>query len=211
VYVAIGEGEGPYSLQRSTNGGASWTVLQSFPHGDLCSWTCFILKGHPLNANRAFQNIACVAGRNVPGGLALQQTLDEGVSWTDIFHPVGLYPSRLVGGLGANVRRWYVGAYLAAPPAGGTYYRSDDDGSTWSSMLALSAGQSVGGLAYHPSAPDRVYAGLTTGVVMASEDAGATWNTFGSAGLGSLEDLALSQDQGTLFAATNSGVWRVYV
>lgn len=211
VYVAIGEGSGSYSLQRSSNAGSAWTVLQNVPHGDLCTWTCFILKGHPLNAQRAFQNINCVAGRNVPGGLALQQTLDQGLTWTDIFHPVGLYPSRLVGGWGTNPRRWYCGVYLAASPGGGSYYRSDDDGAAWSPVLTLAAGTSVGGLAYHAFAPDRVYAGLTNGTVQSSTDAGATWSTVGSASLGGVEDLALSQDQGILFAATPSGVWRFYV
>jgi photosystem II stability/assembly factor-like uncharacterized protein len=211
VYVAIGEGAGSYSLQRSTNGGTTWTVLQSFPHGDLCTWSCFILQGHPLDAQRAFQNIACVAGRNVPGGLALQRTTDQGITWTDVFHPVGLYPVRLVGGWGANTQRWYVGAYLAASPGGGTYYRSDDDAATWSPVLTLAAGESVGGLAYHPSAPDRVYVGVTTGTVRTSTDAGSTWTNVGTAALGALQDLALSQDQGVLFAASNTGVWRYFV
>jgi photosystem II stability/assembly factor-like uncharacterized protein len=211
VYAAIGFGDGPFSLQRSTDGGATWTVIDSVAHGDLCFWNCFILQGHPLNALRAFRNINCVAGRNVPGGLAVQQTLDEGASWTDMFHPLGLYPNRLVGGAGTDVRRWYLAAFLSASPGGGTYYRSDDDGGSFSAVLTLAAGQSVGGLAYHPFAPDRVYAGLTTGTVMASDDAGASWSTFGSASLGNVADLALSHDQGILFAATSSGIWRMYV
>jgi photosystem II stability/assembly factor-like uncharacterized protein len=211
VYAAIGQGSGPFSLQRSTDGGTTWTVLENVPHGDLCTWSCFILEAHRLNAQRAFRNINCVAGRNVPGGLAVQQTLDEGVSWTDLFHPVGLYPSRLVGGLGTNTQRWYLGAYLSASPGGGTYYRSNDDGASWSAVLTLAAGQSVGGLTYHPSAPDHVYAGVTTASVVASSDAGASWSPLGSAAIGSVADLALSHDEGTLFAATSSGVWRLFV
>jgi hypothetical protein len=211
VYAAVGLGDGAYSFQRSTNSGATWTVLESFSHGDLCMWTCFLLKGHPLNAQRAFRNIECVAGRNVPGGLAVQQTLDQGVSWTDVFHPVGLYPSRLVGGWGANPQRFYMAAYLSASPGGGTYYRSSDDAATWLPMLPLGAGVSVGGLAYHPAAPDRVYAGLTTGVVRGSQDAGHNWTDLGRSGLGGIEDLTLTTDQGSLFAASNLGVWRLFL
>jgi hypothetical protein len=211
VYAAVGLGEGSFTFQRSTNAGASWSVLESVPHGDLCTWSCFILKGHPLNAQRAFRNIQCVAGRNVPGGLAVQQTLNQGVNWTDVFHPVGLYPSRVVGGWGANPQRFYLAAFLSAPPSGGAYYRSDDDAATWSTVLTLTAGESVGGLAYHRSAPDRVYAAITTGVVRSSADAGASWSQLGSSGLGGIQDLALSNDQGTLFVASSSGVWRLFV
>jgi photosystem II stability/assembly factor-like uncharacterized protein len=210
IYAAIGQGSGQYTFQRSTNAGATWTVLENVPHGDLCTWTCFLLKAHPLNVQRAFRNIACVAGRNVPGGLPLQQTADQGATWSDIFHPL-LYPSRLVGGWGANRRRFYLGAYLAASPGGGTYYRSDDDAATWSAILTLGAGESVGGLAYHPAAPDLVYAGLTSGVVKSSPDGGLSWADLGHAGLGGIEDLALSNDQGILFAASNLGVWRLFV
>jgi hypothetical protein len=211
VYAAIGLGEGPYSFQRSTNAGTTWSVLESFSHGDLCTWTCFLLKGHPLNAQRAFRNIECVAGRNVPGGLPVQQTLNQGVSWNDVFHPVGLYPSRLVGGWGANPQRFYTAAFLSAPPGGGAYYCSDDDAATWSTVLTLAAGESVGGLAYHPSAPNRVYAGITTGLVKSSGDGGGTWSQLGSSGLGGIEDLTLSNDQGTLFLTSSSGVWRLFV
>ena len=211
VYAAIGQGSGPFSFQRSTDGGTTWTVLENVPHGELCTWSCFILKAHPQNAQRAYRNVNCVAGRNVPGGLAVQQTLDEGVSWADLFHPVGLYPSRLAGGFGTNPQRWYLGAYLSATPGGGTYYRSDDDGATWSAVLTLSAGQSVGGLTSHASAPDRVYAGITTGSVLSSQDGGASWTPLGSAAIGSIADLALSHDEGVLFAATSSGVWRIFV
>jgi photosystem II stability/assembly factor-like uncharacterized protein len=78
-------------------------------------------------------------------------------------------------------------------------------------VLTLAAGESVGGLAYHPSAPDRVYAGLTSGVVRSSQNAGATWTDLGTSGLGGIEDLALTTDQGILLAASNLGVWRVFV
>jgi hypothetical protein len=52
---------------------------------------------------------------------------------------------------------------------------------------------------------------LTTGSVVASSDAGASWSPLGSAAIGSVADLPLSQDEGTLFAATSSGVWRMFV
>ena len=116
-----------------------------------------------------------------------------------------------MGGFGANPQRWYLGAYLSASPGGGTYYRSDDDGASWSPVLTLSAGQSVGGLTYHASAPDRVYAGITTGSVLSSHDGGASWTPLAARRSGSVADVALSHDEGILFAATSSGVWRIFV
>ena len=35
--------------------------------------------------------------------------------------------------------------------------------------------------------------------------------TLGSAAIGPVADLALSRDEGILFAATSSGVWRTFV
>ena len=123
--------------------------------------------------------------------------------------PTPLYPSRLVGGRGSQPLRFYLGAHFAAVPGGGKLFRTDDDGVTWTTLLNFASGPSVGGLAYDAAAPDRVYAGLTTGEVRASHDAGVTWAALGSSVLGGLEDLALSLDGSHLFAATPSGVWRM--
>src|SRR5262249_6246737 len=56
-----------------------------------------------------------------------------------------------------------------------------------------------------------VYAGVTTAGVLASSDAGATWTPLGVSAIGTVADVALSRDEGVLFAATSSGVWRMFV
>jgi hypothetical protein len=209
VYVALGGGS--YELRRSLNGGSTWTTLQGPLMGNLCTWTVNILKPHETDAHRAFRSSGCYAGRNVPTGDSLWQTTDQGATWTQVFHPMGLFPSRLAGGLGAGSQRYYLGAHVAASPGGGKLFRSDDDGATWAQILNFASGPSVQGLACHASLPQRVYAGLTTGVVQSSDNAGATWTDLGQSGLGGMEDLALSHNESMLFAATPSGVWRIPV
>lgn len=211
VYAASGQGSGAFTLRRSADGGATWTTVMGPLLGDLCIWAVLILAPHPTDPTRVLRTSNCYAGRNVPGGDGLHRSADRGATWTEIFHPVGLYPSRLVGGGGTAPARLYVGAHLAASPGGGKLFRSDDDGATWNAVLTIASGPSVGGLAYDPSAPDRVWAGLTSGVVQASADGGATWTQLGRDGLGAVADLALSRDGSYLFAATSTGVWRIHL
>jgi hypothetical protein len=207
--IFVGVGQFNFVLSRSTDGGATWTVIDQPIVGGPCTFAVLILQGHPSNANRVFRTSGCYAGRDVPFGDWLRQSLDQGSTFAQLFHPTPLFPSRLVGGTGAQPARWYLSAHFGGVPGGGKAFRSDDDGATWNTVLSLASGPSVEGLAYHPDAPDRVYAGLTDGSVQFSTDAGATWAQLGSPSLGGVEDLKLSQDATFLFAATSTGVWRI--
>jgi hypothetical protein len=207
VYAGIGTDL--FKLVRSTDAGATWTTLDEPIVGGPCTFAVLILKPHPTTANRVFRTSGCYAGRDVPFGDALRQSTDKGVTWVPLVHPTPLFPSRLVGGAGAQPGRYYLSAHFSAPPGGGKAFRSDDDGASWTPVLTFASGPAIEGLAYHPSTPEHVYAGLTTGVVQSSTDAGATWSQLGSSSLGGVEDLALSLDGAFLFAATASGVWRI--
>lgn len=209
VFVGVGTFSS-FRFLRSTDGGGTWTTLEGPLPSNLCTWTINILKPHPTATNRVWRSSGCYAGRNVPFGDWLRQSTDEGATWSDVFHVTPLFPSRLIGGAGAQPGRYYEAGYLSASPGGGKVFRSDDDGVTWTTVLTFATGPSVQGLAYHPDAPDHVYAGLTSGVIQESADAGATWSQLGSGGLGGVEDLALSLDGTYLYAATTSGVWRIH-
>ncbi len=209
VYAVTASGSGSFEVQRSTNGGASWTLVEGPENGAVCIWTVLILEPHPTNANRVFRTSGCYAGRDVPFGDSLEQSTDRGATWATLFHPTPLFPSRLVGGAGANPSRYYLGAHFGADPGGGKLFRSDDDAGTWTQVLNFASGPSVGGLAYDAASADVVFAGLTTGVVQASADAGATWSQLGSADLGGVQDLALTRDGQYLLGATALGVWRI--
>jgi hypothetical protein len=209
VYLALGQGSSSFEFLRSTNGGATWTVLEGPLPGNLCTWSVLILKPHPTDTLRVFRTSGCYAGRDVPIGDSLDQSTNQGMSWAALFHPHALFPSRLVGGAGALPGRFYLGAHFGAPPGGGRLFRSDDDGHTWTDVLVFPSGPAVRGLAYDPSDPDRAFAGLTTGVVKTTTDAGASWAALGRSGLGAIEDLALSLDGHQLYAASDQGVWRL--
>ncbi len=209
VYLATAQGSGSFRLRRSNNGGTTWTTIEGPLMGNLCTWTVLILAPHPTNSLRVFRTSGCYAGRDVPFGDGLDQSTNQGATWTELFHPTPRFPSRLVGGAGAVPARYYLGAHFGAPPGGGGLYRSDDDATSWSEVLAFLSGPSVGGLAYHPNTPDRVYAGLTDGSVQESANAGGSWDQLGRGNLGGMADLKLALDESHLYAATSQGVWRI--
>jgi hypothetical protein len=175
----------------------------------LCTWTVLILAPHPTDGQRVMRTSGCYAGRNVPFGDSLNQSINRGATWSPLFHPTPLFPSRLAGGHGSQPGRFYLSAHFGAPPGGAKVFRSDDDGVTWNQVLNFATGPWVEGLAYDPSAPNQVYAGLSTGSAQASHDGGTTWADLGSGGLGFVADLAVSLDGTYLLAATSLGVWRI--
>jgi hypothetical protein len=209
VYAATGVANNSYEFRRSQNGGATWTTLEGPLGTNLCTWTVLILAPHPTDSQRVMRTAGCYAGRDVPYGADLAESRNRGATWSPLFHPTPLFPTRITGGHGAQPPRFYMSAHFSAPPGGGKVFRSDDDGVTWTQVLNFASGPSVEGLAYDPITPDQVYAGLTTGSVQASHDRGTTWADLGSAGLGAVADLALSLDGTHLLAATALGVWRI--
>jgi photosystem II stability/assembly factor-like uncharacterized protein len=197
-----------------------------------------ILRPHPTDVQRVFRVADCIAGRNV--GETLMQSTNQGQSWTPRFNPQPLsapflgYPQLLVGGQGLEPQRFYLGLNRDRRVGGSAVVRSDDDGATWSEVLAYHGGGTpgfaapgedpnapnvrLGGLAYEPAQPDHVYIGRQVlpgffeppsgGAVAASLDGGESWADLGRQDIGAVSDLALSPDGIWLLAATDQGVWR---
>jgi photosystem II stability/assembly factor-like uncharacterized protein len=206
-----------FRFLRSRDGGAAWEQLEE-SHNSLCGWGVRLLRPHPTDPQRVFRTADCYAGRNLSD--ALRQSLDAGATWADLFEPQLAFPSHLVGGAGAAPGRFYLAANRDSRAGGSSLFRSDDDARTWSEVLAFRGGGTqdqpslpnvgIGGLAYDPAAPNRVYVGLAGGGrgVRASSDGGRVWADLGGGHLGAVNALALSADGGDLYAATESGLWR---
>jgi photosystem II stability/assembly factor-like uncharacterized protein len=220
---------------RSRDGGATWDQLEEH-HNSLCGWGVPILVPHPTEPSRVFRAASCLAGRDF--GDALWHSGDQGATWARVFGATRLdaadpqlaYPARLVGGRGATPARYYLAANRDARFGGSSLFRGDDDGRTWTEVLAFRGGgtmdrpeaQSIrlGGLAYEPARSDRVYVGFNayageatgrtladSGVMMSAS--GGTWTDLGRRSLGEINDLALDVDGRSLYLATDRGVWRL--
>ena len=221
VYVGLtgGPTNSPdFRFLRSRDGGATWEPLEEF-RNSLCGWGVRILEPHPTDPQRVFRTANCYAGRNLSD--AVRQSLDTGTTWADLFEPELAFPTRLVGGAGAAPGRFYLAANRDARAGGSSVFRSDDDGRTWTEALAFRGGGTqeqpdrpnvqIGGLADDPAAPNRVYVGLAGGGrgVRASSDGGRTWADLDGEHLGAINALALGPTGSDLYAATDSGLWRL--
>jgi hypothetical protein len=231
VYLALTGNESisaHFRFLRSLDGGASWEPLEEF-NNSLCGWGVRVLLAHPTDARRVFRTANCYAGRNLSD--ALRQSLDQATTWASLFEPRLAFPAALVGGQGAAPTRFYLAANHDSRSGGASLYRTDDDGATWTAILAFQGGGTIGqpeapnvqigGLAYDPAAPDRIYVGLneyasnagnstrTGSRVTASADGGQTWMDLGRQDLGTISELALGIDALNLYAATDQGIWRL--
>ena len=222
---------------RSLDGGQTWQLLQT-EQLSLCDWSVLLLQPHPMDARRVFRATACLAGRTF--GAPLEASSDTGATWAAIYNadlsgrPLGGYPLVLAASRAAP-GRYYLAANRDARLGGSGVFRSDDDGATWTGVLASRGGGTpgyqqpdddpdapnvrLGGLVVNPGDVERVYVGQLSytqyppqdpvaGGVLASLDAGTSWNPLGQ-DLGGVNDLILGDDGQTLYAATNQGVWRI--
>jgi len=210
VYMAIRRPEG-VDVLRSRNRGADWDPVDRLrlSGGGPCGWTLTLFAAHPADTQRAFRTAACAAGRDL--SLSLSHTTDQGATWSRVFSPSRGYPELLVGGAGAAPTRYYLVAMRRGPTeVGGHLFRSDDDGANWRETRFFD-GALVNGLSYDPTAPDRVYVGLGRGgnSVLGSTDRGTTWTDLGLPDGSSVNDVALGIDGRNLYAATDTGLWRL--
>lgn len=223
LYLGLAGGlPGPqvFRFVRSRDGGTTWDQLDR-REASLCGLGLPLLQPHPADPRRLFRVQNCYAGRTTFD--ALSQSQDQGASFTLAFWENFLFVKRLVGGRGSAPERWYLAADRDERLGGSTVWRSDDDGRTWTETLAFERawtpvpGQKVapdvdiGGLAYDPARPDRVFialAGEGEGV-QTSLDGGASWQPLGRQDLGRANALALGIDGQNLYTATERGLWRL--
>jgi BNR/Asp-box repeat len=240
LYIGVKQAAGISAdgrLLRSVDGGLTWGVLEVF-HFSLCDWRVSLLQAHPTEANLVARAVFCAAGRTF--GAPLEQSTDGGATWAAIFNPDPLavpslgYPTRLAGGQGAGPARFVLAADRDPRLGGSSVFRSDDDGASWTEVLAYRGGGLpgfpdggdpalpnvwIGGLVADPADADRLYVGRqvypiyppiqpTSGGVSASLDGGGAWADLGRQDIGAVYDLTLAPAGDVLYAATPQGLWR---
>jgi photosystem II stability/assembly factor-like uncharacterized protein len=211
-------------LIRSRDGGLTWdTIAPDWGPGILA--TQFV-QPHPVDPARVLRLAGLYPFGHFVGGVEVSD--DRGTTWehhgqpdlsdveglsTGIIELVGfggIMPERLY----VTTRSWEPVPGHAPRPVGGSVFRSDDEGRTWTQILSIvHPGQEeippeVTGLAYDPGDPDVVYVATRTGV-QASRDGGQTWSGLGQERLPEILALALGIDGRYLYAATDTGVFRL--
>jgi photosystem II stability/assembly factor-like uncharacterized protein len=226
VHVAPDPGSSTVEAQRwlrSRDKGATWDQIDERPQRPgrsqagarySCDWDTLILEPHPAQRDVLFRSVYCPADGNTGG--SLEKSTDGGTSWSEVFDASPGVPRRLVGGQEVAPGRFYLGTgvyvhpifpYSAREPT--RIFRTDDDGASWTPILAFrDRSAPLGGLAVDPTNPDRVYEAPRQGGVNASADAGNTWSALGLEDP-KMNDLAVGIDGSYLFAATDTGVWRL--
>ena len=199
LYLAQSDNlDGGSSLQRTTDGGMSWSHL--WGSGDFSLWAIAV---DPANPSTIY------AGTS--GGLV--KTEDVGVTWKD----TGL--SSGVSALAIDPVHPHV-IYAAAVDYGsGDYsglFKSSDGGVTWSAIntgleILSNTGAPITALTFDPANPDVVFAATSGNGIFRSVDGGVHWIPFNE-GLGNVDVRFLVTAKGRpdlLYAATYGGVFSV--
>lgn len=221
-------------LRRSDDGGATWHDLARFdgsyaPQGSISAFYAL-----PTDTDRALRATGGSGGGT--SGHELQLSTDRGVTWSQVIPsatgPDRWYPLWFATGPDGTI---YVSGDRDDRLMGSRIFSSVDGGQTWidrfNSQAAGPPDQphfwlESGGIAADPTVPGLVYAAFNSwtrarlGVtrewlgssVKRSDDGGQTWTDVDTAGdPGQILDLAVGIDGRYLFAATETGVWRLPV
>lgn len=156
--VYIGGADG--GVWKTTNGGASWTVLTD----GLPTLATGALAIHPSNENILYWGTGePYNSQDAYGGDGIYKTTDAGTTWTNI----GLSAEKRVTKIAINPSNPET---LLAATWGGIY-RSLNGGGSWTKTSSFTSGWDV---AFHPTNSSLAYATAHTGYY-SSTDAGATW------------------------------------
>jgi photosystem II stability/assembly factor-like uncharacterized protein len=236
VYVAVEESTSRrVGILWSRDGGANFEQVdemgECYPLTSAVSLS--LLVSDAADPQRVWLSAGCVTGRVVAGlePRSLERSQDQGETWTIVARTRG-FPSRLVGVRGGPPGRYY----LSATVEGSTrLYRSDDGGDSFNETFQFPSFKTelgsgpvyiiVGGIAFDPTAPDRVFVGRKraasnpralelappAGGVLVSEDGGQRFAELGRQDIGEVNDVALSADGQTLYAAADNGLFRLAV
>ncbi len=192
------------SLNRSTNGGASWSTANN-GITETGAWVT------PWREN------AQTANNLIAGFVNMWKSTNGGQSWTQMGTLTGTETIQAVAQCAAN------GNYLWCAK-GGTLYKSTDGGNTWTAITGLPGGQ-VSYIACHNTNTSKVwvtYGGYTNTLkVYQTTDGGTTWTSL-SATLpnipincvtyinGSNDGLYIGTDVGVFYKDATMNVWQPF-
>lgn len=175
LYAAIEQG----ALLKSVDAGASWTEMHGYERDDdKVERDIHRFAWAPWNAALFFLATGTGLSRSTDGGRSWEQSasLKQAIAYPDVME-VSLRADKtvFVGGAHYNPRDWF-----STGAAGGTVYRSRDEGRTWEAAnqgLALDPRANVEAmtLAAHWGGVS-VFIGTTDGEVFATEDLGESWS-----------------------------------
>ncbi|MGI9148378.1 MAG: WD40/YVTN/BNR-like repeat-containing protein [Chloroflexota bacterium] len=222
VYIGVpGPGSNQFRFLRSEDGGDTFAVIAQLESDNPeCVFDVSLLQADQSQVGRVFRSTACLAGRDLasPGfSQALERSVDGGQTFGTVARPAGGFAALLVGGTGVLPARYYLAdtkPFSATPSA---VYRSDDGAASFTQVfqlppLAASSSQPIiGGLAFDPNRPERVFVGQRNGAtgVVVSEDGGGTFTPLGRRNIGQVFGLALAGNGSELYAATSQGLFHL--
>ncbi len=189
-----------HNLRRSTDGGSSWTDIQTGLGGAVVG----DLSVRPGNSNQ----LLCV------GGGAIFRSTNQGGSWSTVATPPG-GPTRVEHSV-SDPARCYAGT------SNGHVYRSTSGGNTgsWSEPYAAADKPPAGvisALAVSVTDADRLfigYGGFGVSHVWRSTDGGVHWTNASGSGAATLPDIPVNAivvhhlNSDVVYAATDIGVFR---
>jgi len=179
---------------RSTDGGYTWEIISEdyFPNTPVNT-----LAMDPQNPDTLYAGIGAFFRHEVAGGI--WKSIDGGESWEDISN--GL-PVRCVMSIIINPTNPQT-LYAAI---GKEVYRSTDGGDSWQKLELQAGGLTC--LALDPDNPEIIYAAglgkLSFSIIYRSTDSGDSWEEYCAINY-EVNDILV----GSLYAATNGGLWRL--
>jgi len=214
-------------FMRSHDGGQTWSEPDPAldPPGRIVGMGCHLivslLRPHPTDQHRLYRAVSCSdRGTRV----TLKESTDGGASWRELHRPREADPRWLVGAQQDAPDRLILGSNRDSRFGNYVLERSDDGGTSWTTMLEYTDGGlsmrgpslAIAGLAMDPTRSDRLLLALNAygrnepgpPPLRLTIDNGQTWTEYSPDSLGKINDVAFGIDGRMMFVATEGGIWR---